>query len=211
MDLRGIASRTDLGVDLRGKITDDGLANYFVKIGDNSGQAPETNKYKRYYALLHLKPGSQFQATAYADYDAEAKRLDPSDSQLKENSRMTFAGFLNYKDENQYSFGVEVFERIAQNNFSAGGGAALQNLNTFGVSAFAWGQVADGLRLIGRFDLYDPNTSADNDGVSLLLGAIDYMPIPEVHLMPNIWVQTYQASGLNSDVVVRATIAYSYK
>ncbi|HYQ85713.1 MAG TPA: hypothetical protein VES59_00575, partial [Bacteroidota bacterium] len=77
--------------------------------------------------------------------------------------------------------------------------------------AFAWGEVADGLRLVGRFDLYDPNTSADNDGVSFFLGALDYMPVPEVHLMPNIWVQTYQASGLNSDVVARATVAYFYK
>jgi len=209
MDLRGIASRTDIGVDLKGKITDDGLANYFVKIGNNSGQAPEANKYKRYYGLLHLKPGSQFQATAYADYDAEAKRFDPFDSQTKDNSRWTFAGFLNYKEENQYSIGLELFERIAQNNFSTGG--ALQNLNTFGISAFAWGEVADGLRLVGRFDLYDPNTSADNDGVSFFLGALDYMPVPEVHLMPNIWVQTYQASGLNSDVVARATVAYFYK
>jgi len=209
MDLRGIASRTDIGVDLKGKITDDGLLNYFVKIGDNSGQSPETNRYKRYYGLLHLKQGSQFQATAYADLDAEAQRFDAFDAQFKDNNRWTFAGFLNYREENRYSIGMELFERIAQNNFSTGG--ALQNLNTFGVSAFAWGQVADGLRLIGRFDLYDPNTSTDNDGVSLFLGALDYMPVPEVHLMPNIWVQTYQASGLNSDVVARATIAYFYK
>src|SRR5258707_5106243 len=79
MDLRGIGSRTDLGVDLKGKLSEDGMFNYFLKIGDNSGQTPETDKFKRYYAMIHIKPGANVQLSLNAYLDAETPKLDLSD------------------------------------------------------------------------------------------------------------------------------------
>src|SRR5712692_8339431 len=210
MDFRGIASRTDLGIDLKGKIVQDGTLNYFLKIGDNSGQSPETDKFKRYYGMLHFKPSSNFQATAYADFDAEAKKLDGFDGLTKDNNRITFAGFIGYQEVNNFSLGLEGFYRIMQNNYSSSLTQALQNQNVYGVSAFGWVSVKDDIRLIGRFDIYDPNTSVDKDGNYYFLGALDYMPVKEVHIMPNIYYQSYQAD-VASDVVARVTVHYIFK
>jgi hypothetical protein len=211
MDLRGIAPRTDLSVDLKGKITGDGSLNYWMKIGDNSGQTPETDKYKRYYGSLYVKSGTQFQATAYGDYESEPGKFDAFDGQTKSNGRITLAGFLNVREPDQYSFGLEGFYHITQNNLVTGPAGPLENQNAFGITAFAWGSVADRLRLIGRFDAYNSNTAATKNAVYLIIGAIDYMPVKDIHLMPNIWVQSYAADNTTSDVVARMTFNYVYR
>ena len=210
MDFHGISVRTDLGVDLKGKITHDGVVNYFLKIGNNSGQSPETDKFKRYYGMLHFKFTPSVQATAYADFDAEDKTLDAYDGLSKNNHRILFAGFINYHEEANYSLGLEGFYRIMQNNYQPSAAYPLQNQNVYGVSAFGWVSAGDNVRLIGRFDVYDPNTSADKDGSSYFLTAVDYMPVKEVHVMPNFYVQSFQAD-VASDVVARMTFYYTFK
>src|SRR5262249_35719349 len=72
MDLRGIVTREDIALSLRGRLDGDGNINYWVMFGDNSGNTPETDKYKRYYGMLHAKPFKNFQVTAYGDLGARA-------------------------------------------------------------------------------------------------------------------------------------------
>ncbi len=211
MDLRGIVPSRDLGIDLKGKITDDGDVNYWLKIGNNSGNTPENDKFKRYYGQLHFKPTPNLQLIASADYDAEAKITDSFDHQAKDNNRVVVSGFVNYKETDKYSFGVEAFYKTAQNNFRPSPAVALENQNTFGVTFFGWGILSDDVRLVGRFDLYDPNTSVDKDGNYLFIGALDYLPSPDVHIMPNIYVQSYQATSAESDIVARVTMFYLFK
>ena len=210
MDLRGIASRTDLGIDLKGKVSQDGTLNYFLKIGDNSGQTPESDKFKRYYGMVHFKPNTNVQGTVYADLDAEANRFDPFDGLTKDNNRITLAGFVNAYSGTEFSVGLEGFYRILQNNFQPSLTQADQNQNVYGVSAFGWVSLQDDIRLVGRFDVYDPNTDVDKDGIYYILGALDYMPVKEVHVMPNVYVQSYQAD-VASDVVARLTFYHTFK
>jgi len=70
-----------------------------------------------------------------------------------------------------------------------------------------WLSITDELRIVGRLDVFDPNTYVDNDDNTLIIGAVDYMPTKDVHIMPNIHVQTYQAD-VASDVVGRVTFYY---
>lgn len=209
MDLRGIVSSRDLGIDLKGKLTGDGVVNYWLKFGNNSGNNPETNKFKRYYGQLDLKPSSQFRATAYADFDAEPKKLDSFDKQFKDNGRWVFAGTLTYREENKYLLGLEGFYRAISNNYRSVATTALQDEKAFGISAQAWGTVADDVRLVGRFDRFDPNTDLDNDAINLFIIALDYTPAKDVHVMPNLYLQTYQANVAN-DVVARLTFYYIF-
>jgi hypothetical protein len=211
MDLRGIVSSRDLGIDLKGKLTGDGVVNYWLKFGNNSGNSPESDKFKRYYGQIDLKISPQVRATAYADFDAQSKRIDAVDGKTKDNNRMVFAGFLSYRDENKYTLGVEGFYRTLQNNFRPAAGAVLQDQKGFGVTAFAWGAVSDEIRLVGRFDHYDPNTDVNNDGINLFIVALDYMPAKDVHVMPNLYLQTYQAPNAASDVIGRVTFYYIFR
>ncbi|MFZ1977825.1 MAG: hypothetical protein WAV76_07690, partial [Bacteroidota bacterium] len=70
MDQKGLVPAVDLGVSLRGKLTSDGMVNYWLMIANNdaSGTIPENNKYKRYYANIQVLPATNWQATAYVDY-----------------------------------------------------------------------------------------------------------------------------------------------
>jgi hypothetical protein len=210
MDLRGIVPSRDLGVDLKGKLTGDGMANYWLKVGNNSGNKPETDKFKRFYGQLHFKPSPQVQLVASGDFDTEPKVTDTFDGQTKSNDRMVVSGFANFREANKYSVGLEAFYRVSQNTFRPSAAGPLANQNAFGATLFAWGAVADDLRLVGRVDFYDPNSSVDQDGVSLVIAALDYLPSADVHVMPNLYLQAYQAGGDN-DVVGRLTFFYSFK
>ncbi|MBI3587321.1 MAG: hypothetical protein HY088_09350 [Ignavibacteriales bacterium] len=209
MDLRGIVPSRDFGFDLKGKFDEGGTASYWLKFANNSANSPETDKYKRYYANVQFKLTSQFQFTVYGDYDTRANKLDSFDKQAKSNDRFTLAGFINYAEKDKYSFGVEGFYQTIQNNFRSSSTVALQDQKASGISVFAWYAVSNDIRLVGRFDTYDPNGDLDKDGLSLLILAIDYMPAKNAHCMPNLYLQSYQNNGA-SDVVPRITFYYQF-
>lgn len=211
MDLRGIVSSRDLAIDLKGKLTGDGVVNYWLKFGNNSCNSPESNKFKRYYGHLDFKLSPQLRATAYADFDAEARKLDSFDGQFKDNNRWVFAGSVNYREENKYFLGFEAFHRIIRNNYRTVAITALQDEKSFGISALGWGSVADDIRLVGRYDYLEPNSSAENDVLNLFILALDYMATTDVHIMPNVYVQTYQQPNVANDVIARVTFYFIFK
>ena len=65
MDLNHIVGSRDMGIDLKGKFDESGTVKYWLKLGNNSGNKPETNKYKRYYGLLEFNPSSNLLITLY--------------------------------------------------------------------------------------------------------------------------------------------------
>lgn len=208
LDFNGIVSSRDFGADLKGKLTESGLVKYWLKIGNNSGNSPEANKHKRYYGLLQFSPITNFQFTVYGDYASNPKKSDPTNKQLKSNSAAVGALFLNYFEKDKYSLGVETFLKSQQNNFSKAG-SALKSQSGFGVSLFAWVAASDLIRIVGRFDNFDPNTDLDKDGTNLILGAIDFRVDKNVSIMPNVEAVTYQSKGAN-DVIGRVTFYYQF-
>ncbi len=209
MDLRGIVPSRDLGIDLKGNLDNGGSAKYWLKIANNSGNSPESDKFKRYYGNLQFKVASGLQVLVYGDYDTRGNKLDAVSGQMKSNSRITFAGFVNLASKNEYSLGVEGYYQTIQNNFRSIPTAALEDQKNYGVTVFGWYAVSSDLRLVGRYDIWDPNTSLDKDGINLLILALDYIPANNVHVMPNLYLQTYQAGGSN-DVVPRVTFYYVF-
>lgn len=212
MDYYGIAPSRDLGIDLKGKIDENGIVNYWVKIGNNSGNSPESNKYKRYYASFQIKPNDNFLITLYGDFASYPKRIDPFDGQLKDNSAIVAAGFMNYREGSLFSLGVEAFIRSQQHNYSASGSAAaLGSQSGFGISA--WGKVAlsDIIGLVARYDSFDPNTNstANSDRQGLFIGAVDFKVASHVNVMPGIEIHTLQGAD-NSDVTPRVTFFWEF-
>jgi hypothetical protein len=212
MDLYGIAPSKDLGIDLKGKFDEKGVFNYWVKLGNNSGNSPESNKYKRYYGLLEFKPSDNFLFTLYGDFASYAQKTDPFDGLTKNNSAIVTAGFINYKQGNAFSLGLEGFYKSQQNNYSPNGDAsALEAQNGFGISFWGTVSLTDMIGLVGRYDTYDPNTngSASNDKHGLILGAIDFKVAPKVSIMPGIEVGTLQGAS-NSDIQPRVTFFWEF-
>ncbi len=209
MDLNGIVPSRDLGVDLKGKLAASGAVNYWVKIANNSGNAPESDKYKRYYASLQFKPVEGFMATIYGDYASKADVVDSFDKQGKANNQYVAAFFLNYNSKDNFSLGLEGFTRKIQNGYSLGSTQALQDQNTTGISAWAWAVLSENFKAVARFDSYDPNTDKANDGYSLYLLGLDYRAAKNVSVIPNVEIFKYQAHD-TSNMVARLTFSFTF-
>lgn len=212
MDYFEIVPSRDLGIDLKGKIDEKGIANYWVKIGNNSGNSPESNKYKRFYGQLQFKPSDKLLFTFYGDFASQPKKLDPFDGQIKNNSAFVTAGFINYKQGNIFALGLEGFIKSQQNNYSSTGAAAsLESQTGFGISIWGKASLTENIGLVGRYDSFDPNTNSlsVNDRQELFIGAVDFKVAPKVSIMPGIEVNTLQGAS-NSDVTPRVTFFWEF-
>lgn len=209
-DLNAIVSSRDLGVDLRGKLDESGSVKYWVKVGNNSGNAPEVNKYKRFYGMIQFIPLSFFQFTVYGDYASYAPKADQLDKASRSNNAFIGALHLNFFQKDVYSAGIEAFYRTQENNFTPNASGSLATQNGYGISAYAWYRIFDKIRLIGRYDRNNPNTDLDrHDRTVLILGAVDFQVDKNVSLMPNVESVSY--SGLKArDLIGRMTLSYQF-
>jgi len=214
LDLNAIIPARDFGVDLKGKLIENGSVNYSLKYANNSSNGPETDKYKRYSALLRFKLAENLQATIHADYAAKAEITDGFDKRTKPNNQFVGSLFLGYKQKEDFSFGVEAFSRTIQNNFRKSFATALQNQNSFGVSVWGWGTLTEKLKLVGRFDNYDPNTDRDSDGNLFIIAGLDYKAAKNVNIIPNILLVNYQLKNADGnslkDITARVTLAFTF-
>ena len=212
MDLNHIVSSRDLGIDLKGKFDQGGTIKYWVKIGNNSGNAPEANKYKRFYGLLEFDPSPDFLITLYGDYASYPQVMDPSDNQLKNNSGFVGAAFLSYKQKGSFGLGAEGFIANRQNQYAPDPTSALQSQNGSGVSLWAYVNFNPTIQLVGRFDTFDPNSDVDKDGRNMILAGLQINPVKNVSITPNVEVFTYQAdapeNGDKSDVTPRKMLSW---
>lgn len=209
MDYTGAVATRDLGVDLKGKLNEEGSLRYWVKIGNNSVNSPEINKYKRFYGSLNFIPVANFQVQIYADYASYPQKYDPFNREFRGNSAFLGSLFLNFMERDKYSFGLEYYYRTQQNNFSANARSGLQNQNGYGVSVFGWVTVTDLIRLIARFDTSDPNTDRGSNRLNLMLGAVDFHIDKSVSIIPNIEAFTYEGTDAK-DLIARVTFSYQF-
>jgi len=214
LDLDGIIPSRDFGVDLKGKLIENGSINYWLKYANNSGNAPKTDKYKRYSAMFRFKLSDNLQTTLHVDYSARADKFDAFDKQAKSNNQYVGSFFLGYKQKEDFSIGVEAFTRTIQNNFAKTAADALQDQSSIGISVWAWGTLSETLKLVGRFDSYDPNTKNDSDGNSFILVGVDYKAAKNVNIIPNFELVNYQAKNAQGeslkDLTARVTLAFTY-
>ncbi len=204
IDYRGFGSASDIGVQMRGKFDEGGVVSYVAMFGNGSGQKPESNKYKKYYGSVSVKPVKEVVVEAYADFEPAADDKD----------KTTLKGFAAYQSD-AFTVGAEVFQQTQQK-----AGVAGADKTPFGLSVFAWVPLpgVSDLNAFGRLDLFNPDTRNGTSGFkeNFVTVGLDYMPVKNVHLMPNIWVNTFSnksAAGTSrdADVVGRVTFFYVYK
>lgn len=225
MDYNGIVHSRDLGIDLKGKFDSKGMVKYWVKIGDGTGNSPETDKYKEYYAMLEFTPSDNLLITVYGDMASMKQIADPNDPKTMLNNNQTvLAGFVNYHSGKKFSIGVEGFMRSWQNQAVDTTNNSAANLTSIGISAWAWAQITDGMNLVLRYDTFDPNTASAthdqntklnpaNDASGLLIAALDFKADEHVHVMPGVemLMKKDNISGKNvKDLVPRVTFFWSF-
>jgi len=211
LDLRGVVSSRDMGMSLKGKLTGDGMVNYWLMLANNSGNSPETDKYKRYYVHLQLKPITNLQATLYTDYK------DVANVAAGNNGTWTTALFVGYTEPFMYNIGVEAFMTSQSHAFTPTGGS-LGSKNGLGVSVFGSYNLIPELAAVVRYDYYDPNTNsatnAKGDIRNYVIAGLSWKVDKNVSIMPNLLYETYEApvgkSEPDPSITARLTVHYVF-
>ena len=222
LDLRQYVSSRDFSLSLKGKLDQDGLLNYYVMFGNNSGNKPEVDKYKRYYAHLNIKPVDNVDVTIYGDFKSKGGIDDPniqagSPPRLISNNDITTALFVGYKEENEFSVGAEGVYSIEQNGIQLIKGTTTEVKNKIGIALSLFGSyfISEYFALFGRYDYFDPNTNSafDGDSRNYFIGGLDYRPDSKVSIIPNILIETYEnlPIGRKVDASVTGRVTFYYK
>jgi hypothetical protein len=229
MDLRGIVSSRDQGISLKGKLTDDGMLNYWVMFANNSANSPETDKYKRYYAHVHIKPITNLQATLYVDYKAQADIADSYNVGSKlNNSALTTALFVGCSEPFIYNIGFEGFLQSTSNGLKDTLAREYSTKPGMGISIFGSYFIVPELVGILRYDRFDPCTDdkgKDPINVTTVSAnanvARDYIIVGlswkldrNVSLIPNILYETYDppkgTKSPEASITARVTFYYMF-
>jgi hypothetical protein len=220
LDFSGIVSSRDLGVDLKGKFDEGGTVKYWLKIGNNSSNGPESDKYKRFYGLLEFDPSPNLLITVYGDYASAADKRDTALGSYVGNSAFVGSFFVNYRQKGSFSIGVEGFIKSQANNYTTNAhSVALESQSGNGISVWAYANLTEKLQLVARYDGYDPNTANSNaasisDAKGLFLAGLQISPSKHVNVTPNIEIIHYQQKptngGVSQDVVPRLTFSWDF-
>jgi hypothetical protein len=207
-----IGGAVDLGVSVKGTFDKEGKYGYQFMIGNGTGQKLESNKFKKYYGELIAKPVKGLSLEAYSDFEPNAG----------DKNKITLKGFVAYQT-NLFTIGVEAVQQTQKKAISDS-----VDVSPSGISGFAWvtllkkpvqSEKIPVLNAFARFDYWDPDTKNTNAGYKenfITLG-LDYMPIKDVHVIPNVWINTYSNKNSEStvkrdaDIVARLTFNYIYK
>lgn len=200
-DFRGLGSLVDMGVHLRGTLFSERSVGYSLMIGNGNAQKPENNNFKKYYAMINGKLIQNLSLEAYMDYESNPQRKD----------RTTWKAFLSYQ-EPSLMIGTEIIEQVQKKQDTL-----FADYAPFGISVFSWYRLSHQWKVYGRIDRYDPNRFSSHTGFYeyfISLG-LDYMPISNIHFMPNIWINTFTdktSSGRtkSADVVPRITFVFLF-
>jgi hypothetical protein len=197
-DFRGIGGSADIGVQMKGYADDGHKIGYNLMVGNGLGQKPETNRYKKVYFGIPLRPTGDLTIEPYADYEWGPGKSD----------KATYKLFVGY-DMRKLSLGGELFDRV---NHSPSG----SNSEPLGLSFFGTYKAKDNMKLFARYDRYQPDTRAANRIDSdLYIAGIDWSVAKDVSIMPNVLATQYRARGTmdappHHDMQARITFAAKF-
>jgi len=187
MDLRKIASSRDLGVAVKGKLSDNGNIKYWLMAANGEGNKPETNKQKSIYGHLELEPVKNLTFTLYGDYRAGEDITNPKSTQSFSNNTITTALFAGYQEPGKFSLGLETFYQINQNEIFQS--AEAEDQKAMGISLFGSADVSDKFSIQPEL-LYSAQGAKYEDEVLKETIKLDYLNLP-------IMAKFYVADGFS--------------
>ncbi len=218
-DLHSIIPSRDFGLALRGKLSGDGMFNYWAMVANGDGNSPVSSKFRRYSLNILVKPDNTWQFTVNGDYRAQASVNDPTSGTIPEatysHDILTGSVFAGYKETGKFSLGAEGFIQSVMHDIPDSSALpAKTSRNQMGISVWASVNLQDNLALVGRYDYFTPNTNSYFDEFSrnYFLGGLDWKPDKNVSIIPNVQVETYKSlpSGYSYDASVTGRVTFFY-
>lgn len=182
LDRQDVVSSRDFGLRFDGPVTGDGTVRYAVMVANNGTVEPETDKFKRVYGQLAVRPAEQITLVVGADhagYDDErdaATRISVFGGYATERFRVGVEG---------YGYRVTMREADVRTDV--------------GATLFGAVQAAPQWEVVVRLDRSAEFFAGDDRFETFFLGGVAYNPHPNVTLAPNLRVQA------PSDRATRAT------
>ena len=191
----------DMGMTFTGSINAQGTSYARVAIYNGNGVLPENNKLKK----IAFAVGNWFDKSSVMEIYADFENLPNGKSTI--NAKL-FYGMTSSK----MAVGVEGFYRLERKmNLSTGG-----DLNPVGVSLYSWFEMAKALRAVARVDVIDNDFAITTSGYReiYLNAGFDYMPVADVHLIPNLIYGKNLKKGTGTEIadgiIVRLTTAVNF-
>jgi hypothetical protein len=215
LDLNGFVSTVDFGVGLEGAFRSGGRLRYHVMAGNGNNTRNESDNSKRVYGSLQYNGPFGLMITPYADYqfkDGEIEdgiRAKADSIASSTNELSTIAVFAGIKRP-KVRLGASFIQQIKKLLLVDDDVTKSLSRSARGVSFFAIFQPKNSAGIFARFDTFDPNTDAPNDGYKLFIAGIDLAPFESVHFMPNLWLQDFQAANKASTTVLRLSFEFKY-
>jgi hypothetical protein len=223
IDQRAVRTSSDMGVALIGVLDSVGTYGYNVMISNGTGTRQEE--------LTQAGKGKIF-ATELFGYFLNRKILlelyGDYQTGINEKNQLLLKSLLAYQGKS-LTIGAEVMQETLYHNKSDGTDAV-----PFGFSVFARGSIVkDKLGAFARYDTYNQDLNYRTQDVptvynratmfthydeQFFVAGLDFTPHKNVHLMPNIWVNSYTAKGTSNllvdrqaDIVPRLTFRFDYR
>ncbi len=222
-DMRKLNSSNDFGISWQGTVN-KGNIGYNLMLANGTAQRPENDKYKKFYGEL------------YAKFLDQKLILDVTeDYEVSSTSRAIsgIRGFLGYESKS-LNGGVEIYSRVlkdaAKDTVGGLSNAKINDITPFALSVFIRGQIIGStLGYFARFDSYNPDRNFDpnaeyaskmsTDKENFITAGLDWSPVKNVHLMPNIWYNSYNSMLNNAsgnlkhdyDMTARMTFYYIFR
>ncbi len=206
LDLQKFGSSRDFGLAVKGQFGNNGIFKYHAMFANGNGNKSEFNPGKKVLLSLGLYPTKEFIFEIYGDYSRIAT----------DQNTYTLQGFAAYKTDKfrigvQYAYQTREFPSASDLNLEIG-------------SIFAAANVANNLNVFARADRnFDPNASGEKIAYlpfdktaksTFIVAGLDFSPVHNVHLMPNVEIITYDTDGgivtPDTDVVPRLTFYFKF-
>lgn len=240
----------DFGLSLQGWFDKTGNFGYDMMMANGTSAKPAANNFKWFYGDVYAKfLNKRLIVQLYQDYERLLwNPMIVKTSGAYHSERDMTKLFIAWNDK-KFTVGTEIFQNTILGGVSAvgakDGNTYYRTTQAIAFSLFARGRIyKDQLGFFARYDNYDASkklnevtdgefksyatTQSNYDPTTkeqFVTFGLDYTPVKNVHIMPNVWMNTYDCAlgssqyGLNTngtgvkgtDVVYRLTLYYIYK
>lgn len=201
LDLNGFGSATDMGVALQRAPGAGHPLGWHLMVANGNGQKPENDDAKKFMLSVPVRAGD-WVFEGVGDFEGRPGPRDRWTAKL-------LAGW----QRGASAFGIEGFRRV-----DAAAGTAGADVVPEGLSGYGRVTLGEHARAVGRVDWLDPDGRISGTGWRelLVIGALDFMPQANVHVMPNVLVRGHlpksdRVPSRDTDVTLRVTLHYNFR
>ena len=200
LERSGLTHEFDMGLALTGRLNTSGALYMKAAVYNGNGTAPENNKLKKTAIAIGDWLDRSSVVEVYADFE------NLSGNQNAINAKLSYG-----MNTTKFSLGAEAYYRLHRFTVTD------SSISPVGASLMGAIEVSRGWKLVVRGDYNDQNISEGVNGYRIIYvtGGVDYSPVPEVRLLPNIVYEKHMEKEntpyITDVITARLTMSVSLK